>query len=60
LGSDSHSTDHLGYWIPEAVDMLKDIGFKQISRFKDRKHTTIEINSCIRTRKKSSRNIIDK
>jgi histidinol-phosphatase (PHP family) len=54
VGSDSHTPSHLGFWIPESIDMLKDIGLKHISRFKNRKHTTIEINSCVRTMKTNS------
>lgn len=48
LGSDSHSPNHLGYWIPEAVDMLREIGFKHISSFKSRKNTFNDINSVVR------------
>ncbi|MCW4049191.1 MAG: histidinol-phosphatase HisJ family protein [Candidatus Bathyarchaeota archaeon] len=39
IGSDSHVPDTLGYWLPEAVDLLRDLGFNGISRYKDRKRT---------------------
>lgn len=49
LGSDSHIPDTLGYWMPEAIDMLKDIGFTHISRFKSRKHIPTPIDSAVKT-----------
>jgi histidinol-phosphatase (PHP family) len=49
IGSDSHVPDTLGYWLPEAVDLLKDIGFKHISTFDDRKNTAHPIDSVVRT-----------
>ena len=48
LGSDSHVPDHLGYWLPEAVELLKDIGFKHISTYKDRKNKSHPIDSVVR------------
>lgn len=39
IGSDSHVPDTLGYWLPEAVDLVKDIGFKGICSFRNRKRT---------------------
>ena len=49
IGSDSHIPDTLGSWLPEAVDLLKDIGFKQISTFNGRKNTSHPIDSVVRT-----------
>ncbi len=49
LGSDSHSPDNLGYWLPEAVDLLRDVGFKYISTFNGRTNTSHPIDSVIRT-----------
>lgn len=48
LGSDSHVPDHLGYWLADAVDLLKDIGFTHISSFKARKHKVNPIDSVVR------------
>ncbi len=39
IGSDSHVPGTLGFWLPEAVDLLRDIGFKGISRYQGRKRT---------------------
>ena len=47
LGSDSHTPNNIGYWIPDAVDMLVEIGFKHISSFKTRKNTLNDINSVV-------------
>lgn len=49
IGSDSHLPQHLGYWLPEAVDLLKDVGFKHISSYKSRKNTHHPIDSVVRT-----------
>ena len=48
LGSDSHLPEHLGYWLPEAVDLLKDVGFKYISSYENRKNTLNPIDSVVR------------
>ena len=48
LGSDSHIPDHLGYWLADAVDLLKDIGFTHISSFEARKHKANPIDSVVR------------
>ena len=49
LGSDSHLPEHLGFWFPEAVDLLKDVGFKYISSYENRKNTLHPIDSVVRT-----------
>jgi histidinol-phosphatase (PHP family) len=49
LGSDSHSPDNLGYWLPEAVDLLRDVGFKYISSFNGRKNISHPIDSVVIT-----------
>ncbi len=49
LGSDSHVPDTLGYWLPEAVDLLKEIGYKNISSFSGRHHNENSIESVVRT-----------
>lgn len=49
LGSDSHVPETLGYWLPEATDMLAEIGFKNITSFKDRKPISNPIESVVRT-----------
>lgn len=49
LGSDSHLPEHLGYWFPEAVLLLKDVGFKHISSFEKRRNRSHPIDSVIRT-----------
>lgn len=49
IGSDSHSPNSLGYWLVEAVDMLSDIGFKNVTSFKDRKPILNPIDSMVRT-----------
>ena len=49
LGSDSHIPDQLGFLLPEAVDLLKDVGFKYVSSFKLRKNCFNPIDSVVRT-----------
>ncbi len=49
IGSDSHVPDTLGYWLPEAVDLLNDVGFKYVSTFDGRKNTAHPIDSVVRT-----------
>ena len=49
LGSDSHVPDTLGYWLPEAVDMLKEIGYTNISSFHKRKHKANPIDAVVHT-----------
>ena len=49
IGSDSHLPEHLGHWLPEAVEMLKGIGFKHITSFNGRKAIMNPINSVVRT-----------
>ena len=49
IGSDSHLPEHLGFWLPEAVEMLKTIGFKHITSFSGRKSISNPINSVVRT-----------
>ncbi len=49
IGSDSHLPEHLGYWLVEAVDLLRDVGFKHITSFKGRKAILNPIESVVRT-----------
>jgi len=49
IGSDSHLPEHLGFWLPEAVEMLKGIGFKYITSFSGRKAIMNPIDSVVRT-----------
>ncbi len=53
IGSDSHSPDHLGFWLVEAVGLLKDVGFKNITNFEGRKAVLNPIESVVRTVKNS-------
>lgn len=41
LGADAHEPDLVGYYIPEAVEILKQIGYRKISGFKNRKRYDI-------------------
>ncbi len=43
LGSDSHRTENLGRGIPEAIEIIKDIGFTHIMCVEDGKKTMIKI-----------------
>lgn len=43
VGSDSHSVDYLGYEFDRVYNMLKELGFKYYSVFKDRKAEFYEI-----------------
>jgi len=47
IGSDSHTPEHLGYWLPEALDLLRAIGFKHISRYRGRREKAYPIDSAI-------------
>ena len=49
IGSDSHNPSQLGFRLPDAVDLLKDVGFKRISTFAGRKKTSHPIESVVRT-----------
>jgi histidinol-phosphatase (PHP family) len=49
IGSDSHNPAQLGYRLPDAVDLLRDVGFKHISTFNGRKNTSHPIGSVVRT-----------
>jgi histidinol-phosphatase (PHP family) len=49
IGSDSHLPSHLGYWLVEAVDLLRDVGFKNVTSFKGRKAILNPIESVVRT-----------
>jgi histidinol-phosphatase (PHP family) len=49
IGSDSHIPEHLGYWLVQAISLLKNIGYKHISSFKNRKNTLNSIDSVVRT-----------
>lgn len=49
VGSDSHAPETLGHWIPEAVDMLMDVGFKHVTSFNDRKPILNPIDSVVTT-----------
>lgn len=51
IGSDSHLPEQLGFWLPEAVELLKDVGFKYISSFTDRKCYSNPIETVVRTMK---------
>ncbi len=49
IGSDSHTPETLGFWLVEAVDLLRDVGFKNIASFKGRKAVLNPIESVVRT-----------
>ncbi len=49
IGSDSHLPDHLGFMLPEAVDLLRDVGFKYISSYEGRRNRLNPIDSVVRT-----------
>ena len=49
IGSDSHTPGTLGYWLVEAVEMLADVGFKNITSFDGRKAKLNPIDSVVRT-----------
>jgi histidinol-phosphatase (PHP family) len=37
LGSDSHKPEHIGYAFPQLVSLLRDVGYTEIVRFKERR-----------------------
>ena len=49
IGSDSHNPSQLGFRLPDAVDMLKDVGFKRISTFTGRNNISHPIELVVRT-----------
>jgi histidinol-phosphatase (PHP family) len=49
IGSDSHVPETLGYWLVEAVEMLKDVGFDYVTSFDGRKAVLNPIDSVVRT-----------
>lgn len=48
IGSDSHTPEQLGYMLPYAIGLLQEIGYKHISRYKNRKNTQTPINKIIK------------
>lgn len=48
VGSDSHNPDTIGYKLPNAVNLIKKLGFKTVSTFKNRKNMKIPINEAIK------------
>lgn len=49
IGSDSHSPSHLGFWLPEATQLLKDVGFRNVTSFSKRKPISNPIELVVRT-----------
>lgn len=49
VGSDSHLPDQLGFWGYEAVELLREVGFKHITGFVERKPILNPIDSVVRT-----------
>jgi histidinol-phosphatase (PHP family) len=45
LGSDAHRKGDIGYYFPEVVGMLKDLGVREIAYFQDRKPVFIALPS---------------
>ncbi|TAH63090.1 MAG: histidinol-phosphatase HisJ family protein [Gottschalkiaceae bacterium] len=43
IGSDAHSPEYIGYKYEEAVQLLRELGFKYITTFKNRKKQFIKI-----------------
>lgn len=43
IGSDSHRTEHFAYGIPDCQQMLKEIGFTELTYFEKRKPQTIAL-----------------
>ena len=43
IGSDSHREEHFAYGIPEVQEMLKEIGFTELTYFEERKPKTIAL-----------------
>lgn len=43
IGSDAHNPEHIGFHYQETVSLLKDLGFKYITTFKNRKKQFIKI-----------------
>lgn len=50
IGSDSHTPEQLGYCLPEAVALLQKIGYKHISRYRNRKNESIPISQAVRNK----------
>jgi histidinol-phosphatase (PHP family) len=44
LGSDAHTIERIGEGLPAAVDILKEIGFKNVYLFNKRKESHIELS----------------
>jgi histidinol-phosphatase (PHP family) len=47
MGSDAHSPEDVGYMIPEAAMLLKEVGFKHVSTFKNRINSSISLNRIV-------------
>lgn len=43
IGSDSHREEHFAYGIPDVQEMLKEIGFTELTYFEERKPKTIAL-----------------
>jgi histidinol-phosphatase (PHP family) len=47
LGSDTHAPELLGYLIPEAASMLRELGFTCISTFKGRVNSSVSLSRLL-------------
>lgn len=43
IGSDAHQPERLGQYLDQAVDLLRDVGFKELATFKGRKRLMMPI-----------------
>jgi histidinol-phosphatase (PHP family) len=47
LGSDTHAPELLGYLIPEAAMMLRELGFTRVSTFKGRVNSSVSLSRLL-------------
>jgi len=47
LGSDTHAPELLGYLIPEAVGMLRELGFRGVSTFRGRVNSSVSLDHLV-------------
>ncbi|OGD45263.1 hypothetical protein A3K69_04590 [Candidatus Bathyarchaeota archaeon RBG_16_57_9] len=47
MGSDTHSPEVLGYMIPEAARLLREVGFSSVSSFRCRRNTPVPLSRLL-------------
>jgi histidinol-phosphatase (PHP family) len=44
IGSDAHSPEQVGRYMPEALDLLKSVGYREITAFDQRNKSSVPLD----------------